>query len=206
MKAGSLKPGMVGVNLKGTFDPMGTIDTVLQGDTDAAHVWWVLPSGRIATTGAVSGILYGERDAAEYLKGKKFFLLETIDTIPNDKLAIMQHCHEQMLHSGIKRFYGIWKFLWLEWLAAIDGSVTKTGLKPKTSVPEFPICSQALAYCFWSAGMPIGAAQGKEDWTAVLPETILAEAKEVSFRLDALLLGKRPCYYLKLVEPLPFSG
>lgn len=206
MKAGPLKPGMIGVNLKGKVDPMGTIDTVLQGDTEAAHVWWVLPNGKIASTGAVAGLFYGELEPREYLKNKKFYLLETIDPISVSMLSVMQACHEQLMASGLKRFYGIWKFPILFSLGVINGNVTKTGRTPKTTVPDFPICSQALAYPFWKAGIPIGKAQGKEDWTAVLPQTILAEAKEASFYRARLLLGERPCYFLNLVEPLPFSG
>lgn len=207
MLAGRLKPGMIGVNLKGDLDAMGTINVLLQGDTQAAHVWWVLPSRKIATTGAEHWAVYGERDPEEYLKNKKFFLIQTVDPLPPDKLEILQKCHDEIMASGVKRIYGGWKFA-LMWLIAATGSgfISKTGKKVKTTVPEFPICSQAVAYCFWSAGIPIGKANGKEDWTGVLPETILAEAQEGTDRLLYLTAGSHPCYFLNLVEQLPFSG
>lgn len=206
MLAGRLKPGMVGINEKGKFDPFGTVNTMAQGGSDGAHSWRVLKNGKIATTGAVAGIFYGEVDPQEYLKGKTFFLLETVDPLTDSMLTIMEECHKQLMASGIKRLYGLWKLPMLEGLAAIHGNVTKTGLKPKIGVPEFPICSQAVAYAFWEAGVPIGEALGKEDWSAVLPETFLIEAKETSYYLDYLLNGKRPCYHLKMVEPFAFSG
>jgi hypothetical protein len=203
-----LKPGMIGVNLKGRIDLMGTIDTVLQGDTEAAHVWWVLPSGKIATTGAQALIVYGEADPAEYLKGKSFFLLETVDPLTSGQLAIMQAAHQQIMRSGVGRVYGIWKFAWIWTLATLHGEVDKTGKQPKKGPPFAPICSQAVAYPFWSAGVPVGKMFGKQDWTAVLPETILKEAKAVGFMLADGQLEQRakPCCYLKTVQDRPFIG
>jgi hypothetical protein len=203
-----LKPGMIGVSLKGFIDPMGTIDTVLQGDTEAAHVWWVLPSDRIATTGAKAFVFYGEVEAAKYLRGKTFYLLETVDPLPADKLARMQAAHDDLMHSGAGRLYGLWKFPLLGLLAARHGDVDKMGRKPKITRPVCPICSQAVAWCFWHAGIPIGKMFGKEDWSAVLPETILKEAKAVSFMLASGALERRdkPCYMLKTVRERPFVG
>lgn len=202
-----LKPGMVGVNLKGQFDPTGTLNTFLQGDTEAAHVWWVLWSGKIATTGAKWGVFYGEEDPEEYLKRRPFYLLETVDPLPAVKLAIMQQAHQEMMRSGLARLYGLWKFPILSLLAAIHGDVAKLGRKPKLTRPTCPICSQAVAYPFWCAGVPIGKSQGKEDWTAVLPETILKEAKQVSYMLAAGLIPEtrqKPCYMLRTVRDTPF--
>lgn len=207
MPPGLLTPGRVGVMLKGRLDVMGTLDTVLQGDTEAAHVWWVLPSGKIATTGAKGLLFYGEVEAARYLHGKRFYLLETVDPMSAGQLAILQAAHQEMMQSGLARLYGLWKFLLLSLLAARFGHVSKTGRLPKTTRPSFPICSQALGYCFWKAGVPIGKSQGKEDWTAVLPETILKEAKQVTFMrtLGDLESRTKPCYYLNLVSTTYFE-
>lgn len=201
-----LKPGMIGVNLKGKIDPFGSLNTVLQGDTQAAHVWWVLPSGKIASTGAKFGVFYGEEDPTKYLPRRPFFLLETIDPLTSGQLAIMQAAHDEMMGSGIKRLYGLWKFGVIAALAWKNGFVEKTGLKPTNTAPAFPICSQAVAYPFWKAGVPIGKMFGKQDWSAVLPETLLAEALAVEDILTGGLLDqeKKPCFKLHLVNSKPF--
>lgn len=202
-----LKPGMIGVNLKGNFDPMGTLDTLLQGDTKAAHVWFVLRNGNIATTGAKALLFYGEVDPDEYFKGKSCYLLETVDPLNSAQLSIMQAAHNEMMDSGPGRIYGLWKFGIIWGLCLIHGAVNKTGNKPKIRRPTCPICSQAVAYPFWSAGVPIGKSQGKEDYTAVLPETILAEAQQTGYMLAQGLLENRqkPCYMLRTVRDTPFK-
>jgi hypothetical protein len=206
MKAGPLKPGQVIVCLKGSFDFFGTITDALQGDTEAFHVCIVLPNGKIATTNAIDHIIYGEREAKSYLEGRTFFILQTIDPLTDEKLAIIQKCHENIMDSGIDRLYGIWKFPILECLGIIEGAVPKMGSEPKMTRPDFPICSQAVAYCLWNAGIKVGQALGKEDWTAVIPETFLVEAKETYYYRDRILLGERPAYNLETIEPFPFSG
>jgi hypothetical protein len=176
-----LRPGTIGVCLRGSFDPLGTIDTVMQGDTMASHVWWVLPNGCIATTGAKWGIVYGEVKAEEYLKGKSYVLLNTVDELSEEQLGIMEACHEEIMQSGVARVYGAWKFGQLEFKHILSGPVSKLGSISPFYPPKFPICSQAVAYCCWKAGIQVGKMFGKEDYTAVLPETFLFEAQAVSF-------------------------
>jgi hypothetical protein len=202
-----LRPGMIGVNLKGHIDPMGTLDTLLQGDTDGAHVWWVLPNGKIATTGAKALVIYGEADPDTYLAGKSCYLLETVDPLTAEQLKIMEACHQQIMRSGLGRIYGIWKFGVIWALALFNGDVSKTGYKPKTTRPICPICSQAVGYCYWSAGIPIGKSQGKEDWTSDLPETIIKEAKQTGYSLAQGWMNNRitPCYMLKTIQDKPFQ-
>lgn len=201
-----LKPGMVGVNLKGFIDPMGTIDTVLQGDTEAAHVWMVLPSGKIATTGAEKFIIYGEVEPDKYLKGKTFFLLETVDPLTAGQHTIMQAAHNDLMRSGWGRIYGIWKFPILGLLGFIHGDVEKTGKQPKRTRPVCPICSQAVGYPCWTAGLYVGKSQGKLDYTALLPETFLKEAKQTSYMLAQGYLENRskPCYMFRTVQDIPY--
>lgn len=201
-----LKPGMIGVALKGSFDPMGTLDTVLQGDTKASHVWYVLPNGRIATTGAEWLVLYGDVDPDTYLQGKSFYLLETVDPLTPIQLEIIRLAHEELKKAGAGRIYGIWKFAVLWGITVANGAVDKTGKDIKTGRPTCPICSQAVAYPFWKAGVPIGRSQGKVDWTAVLPETILHEAMDTAGALQAGWMNGRttPCYLLTTVQPEPF--
>ena len=202
-----LKPGMVGVNLKGQFDVLGTINTFAQGDTKAAHVWWVLPNGKIATTGAKALLFYGEVDPDEYLKGKTCYLLETVDPLTKWQLGIMQACHQDLMKAGAGRFYGIWKPFYIGMLGLFFGGVEKMGFKPTSKRPTFPICSQAVAYPFWKADVPIGKAQGKQDWSAVLPETILKEAQETGFDLSRGWLDNRstPCYKLRILKDAPYQ-
>lgn len=173
-----LKPGMIGVNLKGSFDLLGTLDTILQGDTQASHVWWVLPNGKIATTGADWMVMYGEADPDKYLNGKSCYLLETIEPLTSAQLSIMEACHQALMKSGAGRLYGLWKFGVIWSLCLVHGEATRAGLKPTTKRPTCPICSQAVAYPFWTAGVHLGESQGKEDWSAVLPETILSIARD----------------------------
>lgn len=209
MSLPTLKPGMIGINLKGDFDPLGTVDTFLEGDTKAAHVWWVLPNGKIATTGASWLVLYGEVDPAKYLRGKTFFLLETVDPLTPDQLSIMQVAHEEMLHSGWGRLYGGWKIPLLLGLELLHGSPEKMGKDPKTTRPTCPICDQAVGYPFWKADVPIGKEQGKQDWSALSPKIFLAEASQTSDLIKQGWLVRtpgKPCYYLTTVQDKPFIG
>jgi hypothetical protein len=201
-----LKPGMVGVKLKGDFDPSGTLVDIIKGDSKAAHVWLVLPNGKIATTGANFGVFYGEVDPIAYLKGMAFFLLETVDQLSDTQLLIIQACHEAMLKSGIKRFYGIWKFPLLYGLDLIHGQASRTGFNIATGMPICPICSQAVAYCLWTAGVNVGESQGKEDYTAVLPETILQEGQTTLYALQKGFMANRAgnSFLLALVQVSPF--
>lgn len=205
-KLSDIQPGRVIVVLRNDLNPLSILDTTAQGDTLAAHVCRVLKSRKIATTGAVLDVLYGEKDALEYLSDKKFFLLETVDPITDAMLSIMEACHDQMMASGMKRLYGIWKLPILEGLGILHGSVSKMGPNPKTTMPEFPICSQAVAYPYWKAGIPIGKELGKQDWTAVTPETFLVEAMETFSLLGDLRDMTRPCYHFRLVNEVPFNG
>ena len=203
----SLRPGMVGVNLKGKADPSGTINTLLQGDAEAAHVWLVLPNGKIASTGAKLGFIYGEIEAEKYLKRRPFFLLETVDPLSNGQLAIIQAAHDEMMASGIKRGYGLWKFPALYALALKNGFVEKMGATLKTTAPAFPICSQAVGYPLWRAGVLVGKMFGKLDYTALLPQTFLDEAQAVAFMLAEGAIKPnpdKPQHYLKALNDRPY--
>lgn len=180
-----LEPGTIGINLKGGVNPWEQGNTLLKQDTRAGHTWYVLPSGKIATTGADWGVLYGEADPDEYLKGRQCFLLQTVDPLTAVQLAIIQTCHERLLHSGPGRVFGLWQFAWLKASVAWNGNISKIGLTPRDTRPTCPFCSQAVAYPFWEAGIPIGKMFGKQDWTAVLPETILQEAQSVGVMLES---------------------
>lgn len=200
-------PGQIGINLKGRFDPLGTADVILQGDTKASHVWLVLPNGKIATTGAKWLVLYGEVDPDEYLKGKSCYLLETVDPLTSQQLAIIQYAHNSLMKSGPGRIYGLWKFGVIWALDFFQGQASKTGFTEKTGHPTCPICSQAVGYALWKAGVPVGKSVGKEDYTAVLPETFLQEAQQTAYDLAKGYMENRttPCYLLKTVQDSPFS-
>lgn len=200
-----LKPGMVGVNLKRRRDPLGTFTTLSQGDTEAAHVWRVRSDGTIATTGAKWGVMYGYVEAASYLLGKTFYLLETIDPLTDEQLRTMDEAEDEI--QGINRFYGFWRYAQLYGAALQDGSVEKLGKEPNVNAPAFPICSQAVGYPYWKAGVPVGKMFGKEDYTALLPETFLKEALAVAFLIRQKALDKhvKPCYYFHLVKQTPFK-
>ncbi len=201
------KPGRVICHVPVGLDPVGRFNNLLQGDNECKHVELMLPNGKIASTGAKLGLWYGERELSS-LKGKSFYLLETVDPLTDAQLATVQLAHEDMMSSGPwSRIYGLWKFPWIWSLALMNGNVEKTGFTPKGTRPVAPICSQAVAYPFWLAGAPIGKSQGKQDWTAVLPETILKEAKDTSYDLEQGWLKRRekPCYKFKLVQSLPYT-
>lgn len=131
-----LKPGMVIAHVKDkSLDALGTLTTTLQGDVAVKHVELVLPNGKIATTGAKFGIVYGEVDAEKHLKGKSFFVLETLFPLPQDKLDKIQEGHEVIMKSGVKRLYGAWKFLQLQLMAIKNGAVNSIS----KGDPSFPI-------------------------------------------------------------------
>jgi hypothetical protein len=198
-----LRPGMVGVCLKKPIDPLGTFTTLAQGDTEAAHVWRVRRDGKIATTGAQLGILFGYVDAIKYLRGKTFFLLEPVDPWTDIQLTIMDMAEDAIKAQPLGRAYGPWRY-WQFWARAFWGGDVKTLGDTKGRPPKFPICSQTVAYPLWKAGAPVGKSQGKLDWMAVLPETILKEAKQTEYELAAGTEFKHPCYYLRLVQDEPY--
>ena len=200
------KPGRIICHVPVGFDGLGRFNTVLQGDTECKHVELMLPNGKIASTGAKFGLWYGERDVRS-LKGKAFFLLETVDPLTSGQLSIIQQAHDEMMDSGFwGRIYGLWKFPWLWALGWVKGDIEKAGLSTKQSRPTAPICSQAVAYPMWKAGCPIGKSQGKQDWTAVLPETIIKEAKQTSYSLQNGWLDGRttPCYKFRTLKDTPY--
>lgn len=201
-----LKPGQIGVSLFTGFEPVAFFNVMAQGDTRAKHVWMVLPNGKIATTGADKFVMYGEVDPKEYLKNKTYYLLETIDPLPQDKLDNIQKIHDQIMQSKINRFYGFWKIPEMLFVEMFKGEVDQFGNEDPNALPKFPICSQAVAYILWQTGIPIGKALGKIDYSAVTPRVILQEAEYDSAQIDSLLLGKRPCYYLRLVGNTFFTG
>lgn len=202
-----LKPGMVGVELKRGFSLTDTGITVLEGDTQAKHVWLVLPNGKIATTGAEKFFFYGEVEPDDYLPGKTFLLLETVDPLTSDQLEAIQVAHNELMASGLGRFYGIWKFPWLLGIEAATGFISKSGRQVATKKPICPICSQAVAYPLWKAGVPVGESQGKEDFSAVLPKTFQIEAVETAFSEARGWLNPRekPCYLLRTVKDTPYQ-
>jgi hypothetical protein len=198
-----LRPGMVGVCLKKPIDPLGTFTTLAQGDTEAAHVWRVRRDGKIATTGAQLGILFGYVDALKYLRGKTFFLLEPVSPWTEGQLEIMDQADDAIKNQPLGRAYGIWRY-WQLWAKAFAHGNVETLGDPKGKPPRFPICSQAVAYALWKAGAPVGKAMGKKDWTGVLPETILEEAKQTSFDLQVGVVYPHPSYFLRLVQNEPY--
>jgi len=200
-KTPDIQPWDIGVNLPGKRDLLGHVNTLLQGDTLAAHIWCALPDGKIASTGAKAGVLYGEVEAEHYVTRRPYFVLRTVDPIPEDKQKLLLQAHERMMVAGVKRFYGFWKYPLLMALGFRHGFIQKMGKDPKIETPDFPICSQAIAYLFWSAGIPIGKTLGKKDWTAVLPETFLDEAQVTQALLaDGLKFETRPCLKLTIVR------
>lgn len=200
------KPGRIICHVPVGLDLFGRFNTVLQADTECKHVELMLPNGKIASTGAKFGLWYGER-GIDSLKGKTFFLLETVDPLTSGQLAIIQAAHNEMMDSGFwGRIYGLWKFPWLWALGWVKGDIEKTGIGKKETRPTAPICSQAVAYPNWKAGIPIGKSQGKEDWTAVLPETIIKEAKDTTDNLkNGWFDGRtKPCYKFRTIQDTPF--
>ncbi len=203
-----LKPGMVIVvtRRKGEISPIGTLNETIEGDSVADHVCLMLPNGKIGTTGAESFVLYGEVDPDEYLQGKTVYLLETVDPLTAGQLAIIQACHNEMLHSGLARLYGGWKIPYLLCLELFTGSPQKTGLKPKLTRPSCPICDQAAGYPLWKAGVEVGESVGKLDWTALSPDIYLKEGQQTAFDLAKGWLQDKgdPCYLLRTVQDKPF--
>lgn len=179
-----MKPGTVGINLKQGI--LGTYTTVSQGDTDAAHVWIVLPNGKIATTGAKFGCIYGEVDAEEYLKDKQYYLLEPIDPLTQGQLNTLQNCHDSLMADKKARFYGFIEYLKLKRSARKGtGHIAHLGKSPTLEQPRYYICSQVTGWLCWMMGVTVGKALGKDDYTAVLPETFINEARATQFMLDA---------------------
>jgi hypothetical protein len=196
-----IRPWDIGVNIPGKRDLLGHVNTLIQGDTMAAHIWCALPDGKIASTGAVGGVLYGEVEAEHYVTRRPYYILRTVDPIPEDKQKLLLLAHQQLMAAGVKRFYGFWKYPLLMALGFQNGFITKMGSVPKITIPDFPICSQAIASLYWAAGIPIGKTLGKVDWTAVLPETFLDEAQvTASLLADGLKFETRPCLKLTIVR------
>lgn len=201
-----LKPGMVGVSLKkGLFDILGTFTTLAQGDTEASHVWRVRQDGTIATTGGKAGVLFDYVDPERYLKGRQFYLLETVDPLNASQLRIMDWADELIRRQRFARAYGVWKYAQLWAKAELEGSIDSLD-PPAGKPPRFPICSQAVGFALWKAGVPVGKSQGKRDWSAVLPQTILQEAKQTRYSEAAGAFFPAPCMLLQTVQDEPFEG
>jgi hypothetical protein len=199
-----LEPGTIGINVKGRVDPVR--GPRLETARRAGHAWFVLPSGKIATTGADRMVLYGEVDPRDYLAGRRFFLLRTVDPLTSAQLASLQTSHRHLVESGAGRIFGFLQYVWIRARLRWDARVTDPGVQPRMPRPNWLFCSQAVAYAFWMAGVPIGKMFGWRDWTVILPETILQEARTV----DSLIASgeidrhRKPCYYLRPVHDMAF--
>jgi hypothetical protein len=199
-----LEPGTIGINVKGWLDRARA--PRLGAAFRAGHAWYVLPSGKLATTGADRMVLYGEVDPDEYLAGRYCFLLRTVDALTSAQLAIIEACHQRLAASGPGRIFGLWRFAWVRALVAWDASIAKARLQSTRARPTFLFCSQAVAYPFWMAGVPIGKMFGWQDWTAIFPETILQEARTVGALIASGQIDRhrKPCYYLRPVQDVAF--
>jgi hypothetical protein len=200
-----LQPGTIGINVKGRVDPADVprLGTVAR----AGHAWYVLPSGRIATTGADRMVLYGDVVPEEYLAGRHFFLLRTVDALTSSQLATLEMCHQRLVESGPGRIFGFWQYAWIRARLRWDAQVKDPSVPPRTALPSWLFCSQAVAYAFWTAGIPIGKMLGWQDWTVILPLTMLQEARAVNALIASGQIDRhrRPCYYLRPVQDVAFS-
>lgn len=199
MKVSDMPPGSVFSFFKEGL--LGDFTTVAQGNTNAAHVAIKLPNGKMATTGAVLKVFYGEADIEKYCEGRTFDVLYPVDPFTPEQLTTLELCHQAMMKAPLKRLYGGLRYAQL-YKAALRGSgrVTATDKTPPKP-PQWFICSWAVGYCLWEMGCKVGKMFGKINYTGLMPEDFGNEADAVTDMLDSgqLQVVKHPCMYLRRV-------
>lgn len=176
-----LKPGQILIfKKKDGFDPVGSFVTAEQRDTDVSHAALVGKNGEIWTTGAIRKFglpnFFGAADPSEYLKGRDFYICE-FDTLTPEQMNIIQENAERM--TGM--FYGFHKIAMLVLKARRGGTVHR--LWPwLTKEVKNPFCSEAVADCFWKAGLRVCEVNGscerwKDEASAITPANLKTYAE-----------------------------
>lgn len=157
------------------FDLWGSVITAEERDTDVCHAAFADSASFIWTTGAENHLgipaFYGYVKTEDYLAGKSFYICRYawLTRVQTDKL-------NQTARSMQGQMYGIWKVVLLIQLSKLGGIVKR--LHPWiTHVVKNPFCSEAVAYCYWQAGLRICEEMGKEEPSAITPANIKAYAQ-----------------------------
>lgn len=140
-----------------------------QGDFDYSHVCMAGEAGKIYTTGA-SGppfFCFGKVDAQRYLNGKRYKVkrYQTLTSVQKTLLI-------SAANSLVGKLYNFLGFFWLNLLALQGKVVSKLGRTRKFNFRFAVFCTQAVAFCYFKAGIILNPEAGKEDPTAYTLETI----------------------------------
>ena len=164
------------------FDPIGSFITSEERDTDVCHVAFVgnpeILTGEplIWTTGAIEGIRYGYTNA-EYLKGRDFYVCRYDNLTPNQMGLIVNAAWKFYLE-----LYGFHKLAILILKSRFGGVVQQLYPWPSGLKIHNPFCSEAVAACFWEAGLQICHYDSedtvwKKEPSAITPANILTYAQ-----------------------------
>jgi hypothetical protein len=105
------------------------------------------------------------------LAGKSFYVCRHDSLSPDIKEILVRTAFAMQ-----GQIYGIWKVILLIQLSKFGGVVRRLHPWP-TKVVKNPFCSEAVAYCYWKAGLRICEEMGKEEPSAITPANIKAYAE-----------------------------
>lgn len=153
------------------FDPIGTLVTSEERDTDVCHSAFVGVNGNIWTTGAKGLMFYGQVNTIKYLKDQSFYVCR-FDVLSPLQISIMDTNAERM--RGM--MYGFWKVFLLIQKSKFGGVVRR--LYPwLTKTVKNPFCSEAVSDCCWKAALRVCEIMGKEEPSAITPANLKSYAQ-----------------------------
>lgn len=153
-----------------------------QGDFAYSHVCMAGEDGVIYTTGASGAPLFrfGKVDAERYLRGKRYKIKRYTGLTDTQKLMLVVAAE-----SLVGKFYNFLGFFWLNLLSFRGEVVSKLGHKPKFNFKFSVFCTQAVAFCYFKAGIVLNPEAGKEDPTAYTLESIYYDPNLKTYSLSA---------------------